>query len=267
MSALTGRVLVVDDDDLVRQLMMESLSRRKGLQLEQASNKAAALAMVERTRYDLVLTDIRMEEQHTGIELLRAVKERSPSTAVILITGYGALGTAIDAIREGADDYLLKPLSLAELETSVALALERRATAAGQRSALEQAVAMLQTLATNPDRAADSPSNEPTFTEGGILKAGNIVVDPNRHQATVDGIDIELTPTELAILKTLLAARGRLVTFESLVSASHQLESPRDEARDLLASHIRNLRRKLGDSSSQLINVRGIGYYIELEGT
>lgn len=262
MAATSHRVLVVDDDQLVRQMMVQALGRRGELQLDEAGSKAAALALVDRCRYDLVLTDIRMEEHTTGIELLRAVKERSPSTAVILITGYGALGTAIEAIREGADDYLLKPLSLAELDASVALALDRRAVVVEQRSALEQAVSMLQTLATESAPAAANENGNPAPEPPGVLTAGSIVLDTDRHRALVDGETVDFTPTELAILRVLLRAAGRLVTFEHMVATTHQLDARREDARELLASHIRNLRRKLGSNAGRLINVRGIGYYI-----
>jgi len=264
MPVAKHQVLVVDDDDSVRRLMVQALSRRHELQLDEADSKAAALVMVERSRYDLVLTDIRMEEPTTGLDLLRAIKERSPSTAVILITGYGVLGTAIDAIRDGADDYLLKPLSLAELDASVARALERRAASVEQRSTLEQAVAMLQTLATDAGPVDEyKPVEKPTDAPTRVLRSGSIALDTELHRATVDGERIDLTPTELTILRELLSADGRLVSFENLVAATHQLEATRDDARELLASHIRNLRRKLGNSAWQLVNVRGIGYFIE----
>lgn len=262
MSYATRRVLVVDDDDLVREFLIQALGRRSELQLEQAPGKHAALELLDRSRYDLVLTDIRMEQPATGLELLRAVKQRSPTTAVILMTGYGTLNTAIDALREGADDYLLKPLTLAELDASVARVLDRRAAAVEQRNALEQAVAMLQLLASDSPTEGDNPAAQQPGTAPREQVAGELLLDAERRRVTVDGNTIELTPIELAIVQLLFSARGRLVSFEQMVSATHQLDSTREEARDLLASHIRNLRRKLGNSSSRLVNVRGIGYYL-----
>src|SRR5687767_11983392 len=88
-------ILVVDDDHLVRQLIVQALERRPQLYIDQASSLAEALALVHAHSYDLVLSDIRMEAAAAGVELLRAVKERSPSTAVILLTGHGTLATAV----------------------------------------------------------------------------------------------------------------------------------------------------------------------------
>jgi DNA-binding response OmpR family regulator len=73
---------------------------------------------------------------------------------------------------------------------------------------------------------------------------------------------LDLTPTEFAIMRTLAQAGGRALSFDEIVSDVHGYQADRDEARHLLASHIRNLRRKLGDAAEYLHNVRGVGYYL-----
>lgn len=253
-------ILVVDDDHLVRQLIVHALERRPQLHLDQAGSLAEALALVSAHTYDLVLSDIRMESAATGVELLRAVKKCSPSTAVILLTAHGTLPTAVHALRERADNFLLKPLSMAELEASVSAVLERRATAAGQQLTLERVVGTLQRLLTDkpappvPD-APHIPSCAPRF-----LTAGSIRLDAYQHRVTVSDRPVDLTPSEFTILHVLLRANRHVVTFEQLVAETHQLQTSRESARDLIASHIRNLRRKLGSSARRLMNVRGIGY-------
>jgi len=254
------KVLVVDDDHLVRSLIVQALARRPQLRLDEAGSKAEALALIQSESYDLVLSDIQMEAASAGVELLHAIKEHSPSTAVILLTAYGTLQTAIGALRERADNYLLKPVSMAELDTVVARALNRRATALGQQATLKRVLDTLQNVLY--DKSA--PVVEDTQPQAGdaprYLSAGPIRLDTFQHRASVNGRPLELTATEWTILHMLLAAQRQVVTFEQLVEQTHQVQATRDEARELITSHIRNLRRKLGSSARRLMNVRGIGF-------
>lgn len=265
MTNAAYNVLVVDDDHLVRTLIVQALSRRPELHLDEAGSAAEAMALLQTHTYDLVLSDVRMEAATAGVELLRTIKQRSPSTAVILLTAYGTLSTAVGALRERADNFLLKPLSLAELDASVASALDRRANVVKQQTTLQRVLHTLQgALCEKPEL----PTQELDYAGGGTsryLSAGDIRLDTFKHQATVHGTTISLTATEWTILHVLLTAQRHVVTFEQLVAQTHNVQTARDSARELIASHIRNLRRKLGPSGSRLMNVRGIGFCLMAE--
>ncbi|MBI3594065.1 MAG: sigma-54-dependent Fis family transcriptional regulator [Nitrospirae bacterium] len=118
------RVLIVDDEEGPRRAIEAALYREKDLEIRTARSGEEALHSFDEGAFDLVLTDIRMP-QMDGIDLLRRIHERSPDTLVILITGYGTLNSAIDAIRAGAYDYLTKPFKVEELCIVVDRAIEK----------------------------------------------------------------------------------------------------------------------------------------------
>ena len=122
-----GSLLLVDDDRLVLDSMADWL-RDKGYQLDVAAGYAAAQASIENKCYDLVLLDIRLGDGD-GFDLLAECRQRHPATTVILLTGYGTVETAIEAIRAGAFDLLTKPLIDEELELSIQRALRQRGMA------------------------------------------------------------------------------------------------------------------------------------------
>jgi DNA-binding NtrC family response regulator len=118
------RVLVVEDDAVARDLLGEIL-RGEGFEVEAVDDGAPAVERAGDGRYDLVLSDVRMERVG-GLEVLRAFTEKAPTTPVILITAFGDVTGAMEAIGHGAYDYVSKPFNIEELRLTVARALERR---------------------------------------------------------------------------------------------------------------------------------------------
>jgi len=116
-----GRILVVDDEDIVRTSCSRTLSP-EGYEVRLAKNGAEGLMMASEERFDLVLTDLKMPDMD-GIEVLRIIKEKWPETAVIIVTGYQTVDTAVKAIKLGAYDYIEKPFTPDALITAVTEAL------------------------------------------------------------------------------------------------------------------------------------------------
>ncbi|TRZ88895.1 sigma-54-dependent Fis family transcriptional regulator [bacterium] len=112
-----NRILVVDDDHAMRLALSESLESC-GYDIVAAENGREALELFRKGKFDLVVTDMKMPGM-TGIEVLRGVKELSPEIPVILITAYGTVGTAVEAMKEGAAEFIMKPFSLDDLEAVV----------------------------------------------------------------------------------------------------------------------------------------------------
>ena len=123
---MTGQatVLVVDDDADMRALLVDGLSRR-GFAVRAVDGAESALAVLAETDVDAVVTDVRMRGAD-GIELTRAVGERRPGTPVLVVTGFGSLETAVDALRAGAVDFIQKPVEMRALAILVARAVEVR---------------------------------------------------------------------------------------------------------------------------------------------
>jgi two-component system response regulator PilR (NtrC family) len=132
-------VLVVDDEQSLRQLL-ELFFRKEGFEVDTASSLAEAEKAIESKAYDLVLTDLRMAKADDGLNVLRAAVRKNPWTQVVVLTAYGTVETAKEAMKLGAYDYLAKPFDNADLRKIVHAALARKEDDAGKRKALRDSV-------------------------------------------------------------------------------------------------------------------------------
>ena len=126
-----SRILVVDDEDLMREFV-EELLVRGDYRVESVSNGADGIALLEKNSYDVLVTDLKMMPMD-GVEVVRQARNVSPSTRCIVMTAYGTVDTAVAAMKEGAEDYILKPFSPEELELAVERCLEQRQLAEENR--------------------------------------------------------------------------------------------------------------------------------------
>ena len=108
------KILVVDDEAPIREMIKKGLSQIGGFSVEVAQNGAEAIEKIEKDVFDLVLTDLKMPEMD-GLELLKNIKGTRPEVMVILMTAYGSIETAVEAMKIGANDYITKPIDLNEL--------------------------------------------------------------------------------------------------------------------------------------------------------
>ncbi|MCG3111029.1 MAG: sigma-54 dependent transcriptional regulator [Candidatus Manganitrophus sp. SB1] len=118
------RMLIAEDKEAMRRSLVRLFSE-KGHEVIEAGSGAEALERFNETEVDLVITDLQMGEVG-GLQVLCEVKKRSPQTPVLLVTAFGTVETAVEAMRQGAFDYILKPFSLTEIEARVEKALEQR---------------------------------------------------------------------------------------------------------------------------------------------
>jgi DNA-binding NtrC family response regulator len=124
MTEKPGRILVVDDDEFVCS-SLKWLLADDGYDVETAADGKSALAMLSRQTFDLVLTDLMMPDVD-GLAVLREVKRVSPNTAVIILTGYGTLESAMAALKDGGYDFLRKPCDDGEMRYKIQGALEQK---------------------------------------------------------------------------------------------------------------------------------------------
>ena len=130
------RILVVDDDALILESISELL-RLEGYQVEAASVPEQALKMLDDGKYNLLLTDVNMPGVN-GFELLKLVKRKHPETVVVLITGYGTIENAVEAIKMGAVHYVTKPIIDDEIKLIVARSLQQQKLVTENRTLREQ---------------------------------------------------------------------------------------------------------------------------------
>jgi two-component system phosphate regulon response regulator PhoB len=229
------RILVVEDEPDIAALIAYQLTR-EGFRVETAGNGPEALSAVARDVPDLVVLD-RMLPGLTGDEVLQRLKEEPGTSAipVLVLTAKREQEDRIKGFELGADDYLTKPFSPRELVLRVQ-AILRRLTEAGVSSG------------------------------GRILKAGPIRVDLGSHQVTMNGEELNLTPTEFRLLQALLERRGRTQSRKQLLEKAWDVEaavSERIQTRTV-DMHVRRLRGKLGEVGDWIQTIRGFGYRIKV---
>lgn len=263
----SAHVLVVDDEGAIRYSISKTL-QRIGYQVSAAASGEEALEMMADQNFDVVLTDIRMPGL-TGVELLGKIKEQAPDAIVILMTGYASLGTAVESLRLGAHDYLIKPSSSQDIRTSVARGLERAYNLQRRRLLLESIQANIKELTgteadTNHRASAfTQPSAMPSQPPMSTMTLGPLTIFPGKYEIQVGDKRLSLTPTEFDLLLYLAAHRGRVVPCYELVREVRGYTVGEKDAREVVRPHISNLRRKLekaGQDPDLIVNVRGIGY-------
>ncbi len=135
MTNLTSRILVLDDDPGTCRFMQELLSKG-GREIETSLDPEQALSRVRVKPFDLVITDLKLNARLDGIDVLRSVRELTPGTPVIIVTGFGELEKAVEAVREGAFDFVSKPFNITELKGLVERALQKAPTSSAPPAAV-----------------------------------------------------------------------------------------------------------------------------------
>jgi DNA-binding response OmpR family regulator len=234
--AETIKTLVVDDEEGVRFFLREAL-QQVGHEIETAASGEEALDQLRESAFDLIMLDLMLGGRVDGIRVLESVKWRWPETVVIILTAHGSLDSALTAIREGVDGYLLKPAEAEELWRTVDDALARRARQV---------------------RA------QPEVEEEGVLRGGPFSVDLKKQLATKGGKPLELTTSEFSLLAYLVENTYRAISPPELVRAvrDYQCDSMH-EARQIIKWYVHRLRQKVEDDPSNpqhIVTVRGVGY-------
>ncbi|HHN65804.1 MAG TPA: sigma-54-dependent Fis family transcriptional regulator [Nitrospirae bacterium] len=121
---MKGRVLVIDDEAIVR-VSCERVLKPEGYEVMVTSRGDEAIELLEKEKYDVVLTDLKMPDMD-GMEVLRIIKERWPDIQVVIITGYGTISTAVQAIKMGAYEYIEKPFTPQDILEVVEKAMSER---------------------------------------------------------------------------------------------------------------------------------------------
>lgn len=227
---MTTRVLVVDDEILIRRLLQQTLEG-EGYVVTTVGSMYEALAEVGRNAFDLIVLD-RILPDGDGMEACRRIRDRH-QTPIIMLTAKREVVDRIEGLEEGADDYMIKPFDVEELVARVKAQLRRS-----------------QDLA-SPDRADK-------------IALGRIVIDPDARDATIDGKGVSLTPKEFEMLEFLAKRRGRAVSRDEILENIWEDEIP--DSDKIVAVYIRRLRKKLEvnpNEPERILTVRGFGYKVE----
>lgn len=221
------RVLLAEDDQMIA-LGLVAAMRKAGYAVDHVGDGSAADAALLAQSYDLVVLDLGLPRL-SGIEVLKRLRSRKGTVPVLILTAQDAIDDRVRGLDAGADDYLPKPFSLAELLARIR-ALTRRGT------------------------------GNPTHIVHGALS-----YDQADRVARLNGEILELSARELALLEILLLRAGRLVGKEQLID---QLCSWGEEvSSNAIEVYVHRLRKKLEAGDVRIATVRGLGYCLELPAT
>jgi DNA-binding response OmpR family regulator len=257
---MTVKVLIVDDEKTARKSLADIL-RLEGYDVIAVEDGPSALALLNEHDVDLMLLDIRMPGMD-GIEVMQQATEVSPDTQIIMLTAHGSMESAIESLRYGAHDYLIKPSSPQEILSSVAGALARHAEAQHKRLLLVQMETSLQQL-----KDAEGVAQTSIAGQRVIALPDGVMVDLARREIWRGNEHVTLTPTEGKLLKVLLENKGRVMTHRDLVFLVQGYEITDWEAPEVLRPLVSRLRRKLStfpDGDKWIANVRGTGYVFDV---
>jgi DNA-binding response OmpR family regulator len=223
---MSGRILLVDDEPDILAPIRYALER-DGFEADVALDGERGLELARRERFDVVVLDVMMPRL-SGLEVCRALRGES-DVPIIMLTAREDEIDRVLGLELGADDYVTKPFSTAELLSRIRAILRRRQ--------LDQA------------------------SGGATREVAGIRIDLNQHRVTVEGAEVDLTPSEFRVLLLLADSPGQVFSRGQIME--HLWQSPYVGDARACDAHIANLRRKIERSSARperIVTVRGMGY-------
>ncbi|MGZ4260961.1 MAG: response regulator [Solirubrobacteraceae bacterium] len=225
---MPGRILIVEDDATLR-YAISRLLEKDGFAVDVADDGEAGIDAARTSEYDVVLLDW-MLPKISGIDVCRALRAESP-VPIIMLTAKDTEANRVLGLELGADDYVTKPFSSAELVSRIRSLMRRRALDLGDQRQ--------------------------------VRSVGGITLDLVRHRVDVDGHPVQLTPTEFRLVSLLSSEPERVFSREEIMRHLWQSAFVADTRN--VDVHVRNVRRKIERDPARpdrLVTVRGVGYQL-----
>jgi DNA-binding response OmpR family regulator len=218
-------ILVIEDDPAIGRNLVQGFTEA-GHECELAVDGVAGAELAAQQRADAIVLDLMLPGQ-PGLEVLRGIRERGIRTPVVVLTARGAVEERVAGLERGADDYLVKPFAFVELLARIQAVCRRT-------------------------------SSRPLAT----LQCGGLSLDLTTRRVSLEGREIDLTPTEFSLLELLMRYAGQVVTRKMM--CEHIWGFDWEGPTNVIEVHVNRLRRKLDRDRSESIirTVRGRGYSI-----
>lgn len=261
---LQHTILIVDDDSRLR-LSLSLILQKEKYHVDVAANAEEALACLESQEYDLMFLDLNMPGM-SGIDLLVEVHKHYPNISVLILTAYADLDSAIQAVRLGARDYLIKPIEPVLILTRVAEVLAESEQPVRKKEIIVQIqnlLAELQEIEGEDTTPTSELASLPPADSARFLKKGVFELDLHTRHVILKGRYIPVTGINFDFLSTLLRHAPKVVPHTTLVKEAQGYDTTIAEAKDLTRWRIHELRKLIEADTGQpqyILTVRGIGY-------
>ncbi|MFN8432623.1 MAG: response regulator transcription factor [Anaerolineales bacterium] len=260
---ITGHILIIDDEVSIRKTLARIL-QQAGFEVTTAEGAEQGLDYLRTTQFDLILTDLRMPGMH-GMEALKVIHTEHPTLPVILFTAQPDVNSAVEALRHGATDYLLKPIKPEAIIERARSILAKQQHEKRRREIMLQ-IASLQNELKELD--GGEPSNAQTmstvsFEKERFLKRGKLVLDLHTRRVLLNDEPLNTPPTSFDYLLVLARHSPDVVDYQTLVAEAQGYQTDLREAQELTKWHIHQLRQIIESDARNpvhLINIRGTGY-------
>jgi two-component system alkaline phosphatase synthesis response regulator PhoP len=256
----TGRILIIDDEAALRHTLARIL-QKAGFEVTTAENGEQGLAFTQNANFDMVFMDLRMPGM-AGMEALKLIHASQPDLPVVLFTAQPDLNSALDALRYGATDYLLKPLKPLEIIERARNILANQKKEKRKREIAQQIEALQAELRSLTNGDAGSQQTAP-LSDDRYLKRGFLVLDLHKRRLILRDQPVNIPPTSFDYLLVLARHSPDVVNYQTLVAEAQGYQTDAREAQELTKWHIHQLRQAIEENThdpSILINVRGTGY-------
>lgn len=220
-----AKILVIEDDPNMSALIRFHLESERYI-VDDVARGLEGLAQLTDDTYDLVILDLGLPDM-SGEKICLQYRQRGGKSPVLILTSKRAYEDRIAGLDSGADDYLIKPFHPGELQARVRALLRR-----------------------------------PNVVTGKILRVQDVEIDTATYRVTRAGVPIELVPKEFAILELLMRHPNQMFTADAVLSRVWQSDAAAAVTEDTVRTHMKTLRKKLGDTGELIRTRRGLGYQI-----
>ncbi|MGN0518363.1 MAG: response regulator transcription factor [Acutalibacteraceae bacterium] len=224
-----SKILVVDDEYRIREII-KKYAIHSGHEVTEAVDGLQAISLCNRNEYDLIIMDVMMPELD-GFSACREIRKKR-STPIIMLSAKGEEYDRIHGFELGIDDYVVKPFSPKELMMRINAVIKRTA----------------------------KPKEDEKLS---VFKSNGLVIDFNSRIVTIDGQRVDITPKEYELLSYMVQNKGVALTRDKLIAQIWGADFDGDDR--TLDTHIKLLRKSLGNYSGCITTLRGVGYRFEAE--
>ncbi len=260
-----GNTILIIDDEINLRRSLSLILQRTGYKVTCAGNAQEGLQFLDSGPYDLTFLDIKMPDR-SGMSILPEIRRQYPEMPVLILTAHASLDTAIEAVRQGARDYLLKPIDPQQILMRTRDVLTEQSQPKRRREITTQIQNLLAELhqIEGSEAASDPMLNAlPPTDPARFLRRGGLSLDLHTRHASMSNQYVSLSPSNFDYLVTLLRHAPDAVPYQTLVRESQGYDLSRAEAREISRWQIHELRKALEEDAHKphiVLTVRDVGY-------